>query len=110
MKSDRPSLSALESFGDNVTVTLFENSVDFLTKYNFTSLNVDLYCLPSDHNETVVVEAKSLTKTLGVYLWLWSERNWENVSIEEITRVYTIAQNNAVQRFFVWMGDERSVF
>ena len=103
-------LSAVESFGDNITVTLYENSVGYLSKYNFTNLNVDLYGLPSNLNETVVMEAKSLTKTLGVYLWLWNERNWENVSVEEINRVYTIAQNNKVPRFIVWMGDESDVY
>lgn len=86
----------------------FSNFAELCDRYNFTELDIDVYCLPDDIDEDVVEKSIQLTRTLGLYLWVWAGHGltWLNVTENQIIQTYMIAQRCGVSRFYVWMGHE----
>jgi hypothetical protein len=101
-------LAAVACYPNDVTLTFCEPEMSDWIQYNFSSVNIDLYCTPDQHNGTVVSSVKDNCLSLGIYLWIWngSGINWGTVTQQQITQTYDIAKQYNANRLIVWMGNE----
>ncbi len=105
----RTFIAGLERYGNNVILVFYApESIQYFRNYNFTGLNVDLYCSPAQLNETLIADTKTLVKSLGLYLWIWKGwgYTWETVTQQEVEYAYSLAEQFRMERFTVWMGSE----
>jgi hypothetical protein len=102
-------LKGAERFGSNFVLVMFQDeTLQFVEKYDFSKLHIDLYCLPNKINGTIIRECQTRCASVGIYLWVWNGFgvNWESITTQQINYAYQTAKDYNVSRFTVWMGDE----
>jgi hypothetical protein len=104
-------LSAAACYPNNVTLCFCAPEMYDSGQYDFSSINIDLYCTPDQYNSTAVSIIKEICPSLGIYLWIWngSGINWGTVTRQQIAQTYDLAEQCGANRFIVWMGDENDV-